>query len=56
MSALITNHWLTHLEMENLPLTLENLQKGAELILFVWQPYLTEEAITELSRLKQEIA
>ena len=54
VSTLIANHWLTNLEMEDMPLTIENLQKGADLILFVWQPYLTDEAIAELERLKQE--
>ena len=56
VSTLIANHWLTNLEMEGMPLTIENLQKGAELILFVWQPYLTAEAVAELERLRQERA
>lgn len=54
ISTIIANHWLTHLDLNDQPLTIENLQKGAELILLVWQPYLTDKALTELKRLKEE--
>ena len=54
ISTIIANHWLTHLDISDQPLTIENLQKGAELILLVWQPYLTDDALTELERLKEE--
>lgn len=54
ISTLIANHWLTYLDLNDLPFTMENLHKGAELILLVWQPYLTEEALVELNRLKEQ--
>jgi AcrR family transcriptional regulator len=54
ISNIIANHWLTHLDLNDLPLTMENLQQGAELVLLVWEPYLTDEALVELNRLKQE--
>jgi hypothetical protein len=33
---------------------MENLQHGAELVLLVWEPYLTDEALAELQRIKEE--
>ncbi len=52
ISTLIANHWLTYLDLNDQPLTLENLQKGADLILMVWQPYMTKKALAELAQLK----
>ncbi len=50
VSILIANHWLAHLDMTGLEVSMENLQKGADLILLVWRPYLTDKALAQLAR------
>ena len=50
ISILIANHWLSHLDMTGLEVSMENLQKGAELILLVWRPYLTDNALAQLAQ------
>ena len=50
ISILVANHWLSHLDMTGLDVSMENLQKGAELILLVWRPYLTDNALAQLAQ------
>jgi AcrR family transcriptional regulator len=54
VSILIANHWLTHLDMHGRELSEENLQHGAELILLVWRPYLTDGALAQLAQLEKQ--
>ncbi len=56
VSMLIANHWLTHLDMNGIELSMDNLQKGAELVLLVWRPYLTDEALVQLTQLEEQDA
>jgi AcrR family transcriptional regulator len=53
ISTIIANHWLTHLDIEGSELNMENLQKGAELVLLVWRPYLTDAALAQLDTLEE---
>ncbi len=56
VSILIANHWLAHLDMTGLEVSMENLQKGADLILLVWRPYLTDKALAQLARQEEQNA
>ena len=49
ISWLITNNWPNFLMVDDEPLSRKNVQKGVELMIKVLQPYLTEQAILELS-------
>jgi len=54
ISIIVANHWLTYLDMNGLELSMENLQKGSELVLLVWRPYLTNEALAQLEQLQEQ--
>lgn len=56
ISMLIANHWLTHLDTNGIEITMDTLQQGADLILLVWRPYLTDAAIAQLDALDQQHA
>jgi AcrR family transcriptional regulator len=53
ISTIIVEYWLTFLELNDEPITEENLRKGVDLIIQLWCPYLSEEALAELNQLKE---
>ncbi len=56
ISWLIAEYWLNFLEINDEPLTPDNLQRGADLIIQVWRPYFSPQALSELKRLRKETA
>lgn len=53
ISSIIVEYWLTFLELNEKPIIEENLRKGIDLIVQLWCPYLSEDALAELKRLKE---
>ena len=51
ISWLIAEHWFSYLDIDDKPLQ-ENLQKGFELIIQVWRPYLMRDTLDQMYRLK----
>ena len=53
VSTIIVEYWLTFLELNEKPLTEENLREGSDLIIQLWCPYFREDALAELNRLNE---
>jgi AcrR family transcriptional regulator len=53
ISTIIVEYWLTFLELNEKPLTEENLRKGSDLMIQLWRPYFREDALAELNRLNE---
>ena len=54
ISWIIAEHWFSYLDIDAKPLQ-ENLQKGVELIIQVWRPYLMRDTLNEIHRLKDDL-
>jgi hypothetical protein len=53
ISTIIVEYWLTFLDLNDRPLTEENLREGSDLIIQLWCPYFQEDALAELNRLNE---
>ena len=53
---IIVDFWISFLDINDQGPTEENLIKGIDLIVQAWRPYLTEEALREFTKLREEIS